>query len=87
MIDFVVNFHCVGVVYIPVFLLSLLTCEIYNFVTVESFQFINTISSIKFKAIHIGVFQIFRHPCFQIICYMYHLKDKIANVLQLKVLF
>ena len=87
MIDFVIIFHCVGVVCIPVFLFCLLTCEIYNFVTVEIFQYINTLPNINFKAIHIEVLQIFRRPCFQIICYMYHLKDKIANVLQWKVLF
>ena len=65
---------------IPILRLHPLSCEICNFVLVEFFQYICTLSSINFKAIHNKVVQIFRHPCFQIICYMDFLKDKIEIV-------
>ena len=65
---------------IPVLRLHPLSCEICNFVLVEFFQYICTLSSINFKAIHNEAVQIFRHLCFQIICYMDFLKDKIENV-------
>ena len=71
MIDFVIFFFIVWVLFynIPV-LFCLLTCEIYNFVTVEVFQHINTLPSINFKAITPLGFSY--HPCYCII--------KIANV-------
>ena len=62
---------------IPVLKLHLLSCEICNFVLVEFFQYICTLSSVNFKAIYNETVQIFCHLCFQIICYMDVLKDKI----------